>query len=163
METKDPSSPLAAPNIIPWPPLLYIAACVCAYGLSRIYELPWPGGMTGEWLFMSGLLIGAIAIFIDVRTFIELRNHKTTVMPTKTANRLVTSGPFAISRNPIYLSNTMICFALAFIFANAWFIVGGLVAAFATHHLAILREERHLEARFGTAWRHYAKKVRRWI
>jgi len=163
MQDKNRSSPLEAPNSIPWPPILYLVACLIAFGLGQVYKLPWPSGMAGEWLFMSGLLIGAMAIFIDVRTFMELRKHKTTVMPTKSADHLVTTGPFAFSRNPIYLSNTMLCFALAFIFENAWFMAAGLIAAQATHHLAILREERHLEARFGTAWRHYAKKVRRWV
>ena len=37
------------------------------------------------------------------------------------------------------------------------------VAAMLTQHLAVKREEAHLEARFGKAFREYAKKVRRWI
>ena len=44
-----------------------------------------------------------------------------------------------------------------------WFILLAPVAAFVTQKLAIEREERHLEMRFGKKYRDYAKKVRRWI
>jgi protein-S-isoprenylcysteine O-methyltransferase Ste14 len=45
----------------------------------------------------------------------------------------------------------------------AWFLPLAIVAAFLTQKLAIEREERHLEARFGKRYRDYAKRVRRWI
>ncbi|PZO76775.1 MAG: isoprenylcysteine carboxylmethyltransferase family protein, partial [Mesorhizobium amorphae] len=42
-------------------------------------------------------------------------------------------------------------------------LVLGLIAAVLVRHLAIRGEEAHLEARFGKAWRDYAKRVRRWL
>jgi protein-S-isoprenylcysteine O-methyltransferase Ste14 len=163
MDRKNPHNPVSRPNRIPWPPILYGTAIAAGFVLGRLLPLPWPGGMAGEWLFMTGLLLIACALFIDVRTFLELRKHKTTIMPNKAADHLVTSGPFSFSRNPIYVSNTMLTIGLGFAFANAWLFICGLTAAFGTHHLAILREERHLAAKFGTAWHHYTKKARRWI
>lgn len=161
--TEPTNSIQQAPNRIPWPPILYGLAILGGYLLHRIEPAPWPGGMAAEWLFMAGWLMIGGALFIDFRTFLELRKHKTTIMPNKGADHLVTTGPFSFSRNPIYLSNTLLCFGLAMAFANPWFMLTGLAAAFATNHLAILREERHLEVKFGSHWRQYAKRVRRWI
>ncbi len=152
-----------APNRLPWPPILYGLAIIAGYLLFRVEPVPWPGGMAGEWLFMAGLIIIGGALFLDVRTFLELRKHKTTILPHRGASHLVTTGPFSFSRNPIYLSNTLLMFGLAMVFANAWFALTGLAAAFATNTLAIRREEKHLELKFGSHWRQYAKRVRRWI
>jgi protein-S-isoprenylcysteine O-methyltransferase Ste14 len=57
----------------------------------------------------------------------------------------------------------MITAGLGFMSGIIWFLPLALVAAMLTQHLAIKREEAHLEARFGKAFRDYAKKVRRWI
>ena len=113
--------------------------------------------------FMAGLLAIAAAVFIDVRTFLELRNHKTTILPTKAASHLVTTGPFSFSRNPIYLSNTLLTIGLGLAMGNPWLLLAAFLAAFAVTKLAIEREEKHLARKFGTAWHHYAKKVRRWM
>lgn len=101
--------------------------------------------------------------FIYTRATHALRRAGTTVRPDRAASHLVTSGPFAISRNPFYLGNTLLMFALSFISGNPWFILTGLIAAFATNKLAIEPKERHLESRFGKHYRDYRKKVRRWI
>ena len=79
------------------------------------------------------------------------------------ATALVASGPFAISRNPIYLANGLLLLGLGGLFDNAWFFVAAPVAAFATDRLAIRREERHLTALFGPAWSAYADRVDRWF
>ncbi len=151
------------PNTIPWPPILYGAAIISGVVLGWYYKLPWINGIISDLGFMLGLILIATAIFIDVRTYLELRKHKTTIMPNQAATRLVTSGPFSVSRNPIYLSNTMLTFGIGLAMENVWLFVTGLLAAFATNYLAILREEKHLGLKFGNEWRKYAKKVRRWI
>lgn len=151
------------PNTIPWPPLLYAAALLLGYGLHVFAPLPWLTGSAGEFAFMAGLLICAAAIFLDVRTLLELRKHQTTVLPTRGASHLVTSGPFAISRNPIYLGNTLLVIGLGFVFGVAWMLPAAIIAAIGTNHLAIVAEEAHLERRFGSQYRQYKKKVRRWI
>ena len=71
-------------------------------------------------------------------------------------------------RNPlgakaIYLGNTLMMIGIGLASGILWFILLGLVAAFATQKLAIEREERHLDQKFGKRWRDYSKKVRRWI
>lgn len=151
------------PNTIPWPPILYGTAIIGGWALGYFYSVSWPSGVIGEMGFMLGLILIAVALFIDIRTYLELKKHKTTIMPHKGAAHLVTSGPFSFSRNPIYVSNTMLTFGIGLASSNVWLFGTALVAAIATQKLAILREEKHLAIKFGNEWRKYSKKVRRWV
>ena len=76
---------------------------------------------------------------------------------------LVISGPFGVTRNPMYLANTLLLIGVAFITGIAWFLLFAFIAAFATQKLAIENEEKVLAAKFGKKYRDYAKRVRRWI
>ena len=46
---------------------------------------------------------------------------------------------------------------------NVWFVMGAAAFALLVTWLAILPEERHLEKRFGEAYRAYKAKSRRWL
>jgi protein-S-isoprenylcysteine O-methyltransferase Ste14 len=153
----------ARPNRLPWPPLIYLAAIAASIVLHLAYPLPFIGPPLSDILFAGGglLIIGVVAI--DVSAIRTLQRAKTTVMPHRGSEHLVTNGAFSFSRNPIYLANTMLMFGAGLLSQIVWFFPLGLIAAFLTQKLAIEREERHLEIRFGKRYRDYAKRVRRWI
>jgi protein-S-isoprenylcysteine O-methyltransferase Ste14 len=88
---------------------------------------------------------------------------RTTILPHRRSDALVTSGPFRRFRNPIYLGDVMVLLGLAELTKNIWFVAVAIAFAGLVTWLAILPEERHLEARFGEAWRHYKARSRRWL
>jgi protein-S-isoprenylcysteine O-methyltransferase Ste14 len=92
-----------------------------------------------------------------------MRRAKTTLNPNAVADHLITNGPFAVTRNPMYLANTLLLMGIGMIFGSTWFLLLAIVAAFATQKLAIEREEKMLMEKFGKKYRDYAKRVRRWI
>lgn len=147
----------------PWPPVIYLASAAISVVGAFKAPMPWIAKPLSDILFATGWLCVLAVIFIYASTMRALKRANTTIRPNKGADHLVTSGPFTISRNPIYLSNTLLMFALALITANVWFIPMGIIAAFATSKLVIEPEEKHLEAKFGKAFRDYRKKTRRWI
>lgn len=150
------------PPPVPWPPILLVWAIVGSWLLGKHLPLPWPG--LGDLpARMIGLAIGAAGIALIVWAAIELRKHKTTVLPHKPASALVTSGPFAYLRNPIYVGDVMVMLGLAELTRNVWFVIMALVFAVLVTWLAILPEERYLLARFGAAYEDYKRKTRRWI
>ncbi len=152
-----------APNRIPWPPILFLAAIVIALVLHWQAALPWPGGVARLVLAAIGLgLIGA-GLALDVTAIRQFRKHRTSILPTRAASVLIVGGPFSISRNPIYLGNTQTMFGAGLLFGVGWLLPAALVAAFAVQKLAIEREEAHLEASFGAAWRDYAARTPRWF
>lgn len=151
------------PSRVPWPPLIYLVAIVAGIALTAVYPLPWIGEPMSDMLFVIGGLVGAAAIYLFVMSVRAMRKARTTVMPTKAAEHLVTSGPFALSRNPIYVGDTMLTIAIGLVTGSLWFILLAIIAAFLTTRLAILPEERFLAARFGKKYRDYTTKVRRWL
>ena len=153
----------AAPSNFPWPPVIYGVACLGAVLLGWLVPLPWIGPPLSDILFAVGLLAIAAALALIVVGIRTLRRHNTTEMPHRASEHLVTEGPFGLSRNPIYLGDTLLLIGIGLAAGIWWFILLAVVAAFVTQKLAIEREERHLDARFGKRFRDYRKKVRRWI
>lgn len=153
----------ARPNSFPWPPVICLAGIVAAIGLGILYPTPWIGQPLSDILFAFGCLLVAGTVAIDVAAMRALGRGKTTAMPHKGSDHLVTGGPYSFTRNPIYLGYAMLLIGAGLILGNLWFIGAALVVAFVIQKLAIEREERHLEARFGKRFRDYAKRVRRWI
>ena len=92
-----------------------------------------------------------------------LHSARTNIWPHKAADRLITHGPFRFRRNPIYMGEILILLGLAQATLNFWFAVMAPVFAVAILLLAILPEERHLEARFGEEYLDYKARTRRWF
>ena len=154
----------ATPNTIPWPPLLYGGGAVLALLLDRAAPLPgwWVGGQfAAVRLLGDGLIV--LGIVLDLWAMATMWRHKANILPHRAATALVTHGPFGLSRNPIYLGNTCLLLGAGLAFGIVWFLPIALLAAALTAHLAIAREEAHLNARFGAAWREYRLKVNRWL
>jgi protein-S-isoprenylcysteine O-methyltransferase Ste14 len=94
----------------------------------------------------------------------------TTRGDTVTAPRLVTAGPYAHLRNPLYLGNliTAAGFAVAFTGRNtpgvrAALIAGSLAAMAAVYAIIIPHEERYLRTQFGEAFDRYCARVPRML
>lgn len=151
------------PNRIPWPPIIYAIALLAGWPLGRFLPLPWFTGMAAELLFAAGFLLILGALAIDAAAMTTMHRARTTILPHRRSDYLVTGGIFAVSRNPIYVANTMLVIGAGFISGIAWYLPLALVAAFLTQKLAIEREEKHLETRFGKAYRDYKKRVNRWF
>lgn len=76
--------------------------------------------------------------------------------------RLVTTGPYAWTRNPMYLGHLIFLGGLA-LALQSW--IGAALLAFhaAWFQRRVLGDEAHLALRFGDAYRDYARRVKRWI
>ena len=159
------SANLERPNRIPWPPLLYGSAILAAVGAQFLFPLgfAWIPHPFSDILCAMGWVIIAAALALDFSAMATLHRARTTVWPNRRSDHLVSSGPFRITRNPIYVGNTMLMIGVGLVSGILWFILLAFAAAFATQKLAIEREERHLAHRFGKPYRDYMKKVRRWI
>jgi len=157
------TSPEDRPNRIPWPPLIYGGLALAGFGLHWIAPLPWPGGVFRIVLAAAGLCLACAAIALDVTAALAFRRHRTTILPHRGASSLVTEGPFAKSRNPIYLANTLLVSGVGLLLGIAWLLPAALAGAVLTQKLAIAREERHLAARFGPAWEDYKARTPRWL
>jgi protein-S-isoprenylcysteine O-methyltransferase Ste14 len=148
------------PNRIPWPPILFLGAVVAAVILQRILppDVTLPLALR---LFGAGAMV--VAIVLDVVAMREMRRLRANIQPHRAATALVTSGPFALSRNPIYLGNTLLIAGAGLAFDALWLVPMAAAAAYLVTVLAIRREEAHLAARFGDSWTAYTAQTPRWL
>ena len=150
------------PSAIPWPPVLFVGALVAGAFLGRVYPLPWPG-LDDLPARVIGYGLGAAGLALMVWGFLTLRRADTTVLPHKRVDRLVTDGAFSFRRNPIYMGEVLLFLGLAQVTGNVWMAIMAPLFAVGVLALAILPEERHLEARFGSAYLAYKERTRRWF
>ena len=147
------------PNFVPWPPLLLVGFTLAGIALPYLSALP--VNVAGMRIFGVALMVAALGI--DLWAMRTLHEAKTTILPNRGSSHLVTSGPFAHSRNPIYVANMLLLAGMGCFAANGWFLVLAPVNGVLTYFLAIRREENHLLARFGYPYEAYCRRVRRWI
>jgi protein-S-isoprenylcysteine O-methyltransferase Ste14 len=103
----------------------------------------------------AGLSVLAASLF---------HSEGTELNPTSPTNqRLVTSGPFRLTRNPMYLGLILLTLGIAF-WIGTWPMFFVPPALFATLNWAhIPYEEAKMRRQFGAAFEVYEGKVRRWI
>jgi protein-S-isoprenylcysteine O-methyltransferase Ste14 len=151
------------PNSLPWPPIIYLAAIIVSVLLNILYPVPWFGQPLSDILFAISWLMIAAFVALNISAIRALRRAGTTVRPDRSTDHLVTDGPFSFTRNPLYLAGTMLVLGVGLVSGIVWFLLLAILAAFAVQKLAIEREERHLQARFGKIYLDYARRVRPWI
>ena len=156
------------PNTVPWPPIVLLLAVITGWALGR--WLPTLAGTSvvnqfpfGQVQSFLGWLIVGLAITIDVWVLIIFKRHNTNIRPDRPAETLVTAGPFAYSRNPIYVGNVAIIVGLTMAKGSLWYLLLVPIVFLLIQDLAIKREEAHIAARFGKQWSNYAANVRRWL
>jgi len=122
-------------------------------------------GVRWHWLRSSWLLAAGLAIVaggLGIR-FWAVR-HIGTISRTRSARLgpLMSRGPFALVRNPLYIGNFLIWIGFAVSSGLLWMAPVAL-AIFAVHYTAIIRfEEASLTRHFGYAYVDYMRTVPRW-
>lgn len=124
--------------------------------------LLWPatGGLGPRRLAASGVLILASEA---LRLWAVGVAGKLTRTRGGNVKALVTSGPFALLRNPLYVANFGIAYGLVALSKVGW-LLWAFPPLFAVQYAAIVAwEERILAAAFGDAYERYRRRVRRWM
>jgi protein-S-isoprenylcysteine O-methyltransferase Ste14 len=143
------------------PPVWTLAYILIAVGVS--YLLGWPRvpGLPLAWLDVVLIVLG---IGLSVTSAMLFRREGAEINPTSPTNRkLVTSGPFRLTRNPMYLGLVLATLGIA-LWVGAWPTLLAPIALFATANwVHIPFEEEKMRRQFGAAFDAYASKTRRWI
>jgi protein-S-isoprenylcysteine O-methyltransferase Ste14 len=114
-----------------------------------------------NWLAVVLVLAGFVTGTSGVVTF---RQAKTTVNPLKPhASSLVTSGFYAISRNPMYLGGLIMLLGWAILLSNALAFLFLPLYVLYINRFQIAPEERVLTSLFGETYVAYQARARRWL
>ena len=108
------------------------------------------------------LLIGILILIIPVTNFIK---YKTTIDPIefKKVNKLVTSGIYKYSRNPMYLGLLLIVISSSILYLNIYSVSTPIFFYYWINRFQIQREEIFLTEKFGKEYLLYMTRTRRWI
>jgi len=137
--------------------MIFGGLVIAALGLHHMQPIALPATLT--W---PGYAVLAAGIMLDIWAMATMARARTNILPHRAAGKLVTSGPFAFMRNPIYVGNTIATLGLGLALQNGWLLIATPLAAIAVHKLAVVREQIHLRERFGPAWAEYAGNVKAW-
>jgi protein-S-isoprenylcysteine O-methyltransferase Ste14 len=76
--------------------------------------------------------------------------------------RFLDDGPYALTRNPMYLGHLIFLTGLAVAF-RSWFALILLSARAYWFHCRVLQDEARLQAEFGAVYDAYRARVKRWL
>ena len=111
----------------------------------------------------SGFLIIGFGFVLALWSRSLFLKNATTLQPSEEPTLLVTSGPFRLSRNPIYLGMASILLGVAVVLGTLVALAFPVIFVTLIEFFIIPGEERKLEKIFGEPYREYKKSVRRWI
>lgn len=142
-------------------PPIWLALCIAlAWVLARTFPgltfgFAWQG-VVALVLFFGGALLMGLAAW-------EMSRAKTTIIPHRQPDALVTSGVFRLSRNPIYLGDLLILSGAVVL----WGAILAVPLIWAFKRLIEARfirpEEERLEGAFGDGFTDWARMTRRWV
>jgi protein-S-isoprenylcysteine O-methyltransferase Ste14 len=158
--TNDKGTVDSGPGVVVHPPLLFVASLLVGFAFQFLLPLRFVNSLViqlaiGLSIIIVGFGLGGWAVRTLVKAEVDPRPHS----PVKS---LVVTGPFRLSRNPIYLSGIVLLTGAAFAADTLWLLLM-LPVALGIISLQVSREEKYLEARFGEEYRKYTGRVRRWL
>jgi protein-S-isoprenylcysteine O-methyltransferase Ste14 len=110
-----------------------------------------------------GIILFVVGLVLNITWVQFLERQNTTSDFLETASRLVVTGPFQISRNPIYLSGVLLSIGVALFLGSMITVVIPAILFLILNSVHIPDEEQRLEQLFGEEFREYKRNVRRWL
>jgi protein-S-isoprenylcysteine O-methyltransferase Ste14 len=142
------------------PPLYYVAGFL----LGVAIELAVPIDRPPLAITVLGIAIGLGGWFaLDGTAMFAFRRAHTSMVPMRPSSALVTTGPYRLSRNPMYLGMVFLYIAFAFALGLVWPLAVLPFVIAAVDQLVIAIEEAYLVRRFGQPYCDYMATTRRWL
>jgi protein-S-isoprenylcysteine O-methyltransferase Ste14 len=160
-----PSYPEAADQDVPRlgivrPPLVYLAAILLGVAIQWVSPRPF---LPRSLAVPVGASLVVIAVALFVSAVARFRASGTPVPAREPTTAIVRSGPYRLSRNPIYLAFSLFQLGIAVWVDSVWLLATLVVAVGLMNYVVIPKEERYLDRRFGSQYLEYKASVRRWL
>ncbi len=142
------------------PPLIVLILVISNYFSSKKIDLIHLPNQD-----LTSIIIFLIGMLILINPILKFIKSKTTINPIKfkKVNKLITSGIYKYSRNPMYLGFLMIVISTSIFYLNIFSITTPFLFYFWINRFQIKREEIFLAEKFGNEYLLYKNKTRRWI
>ncbi len=142
------------------PPLVFILWMGLGYGVNFLLPLE-IGNFAGiHYMGMGIVLLGLFIVIFALRSFKQAETH---IEPWKPTTKIISSGIYAYSRNPIYGAFCFISIGTGILLNSFWILLSFIPSTIVVNIIAIKKEEVYLENKFGDEYIRYKRKVRRWV
>lgn len=139
----------------------YLIIILIAIWLNNILKLPSMFNLIIKTIGLILALFGVMIIYWS--SWLQFTIGRGTTGVFETTQKLVTTGPYAIIRNPMMIGQFLVFFGLCFFLdLGAMFLILPLLIL-GTHFFIVYIEEPNLNHRFDQQWIIYAKNVPRWL
>jgi len=120
------------------------------------YSLLYPINLIG----ILGLVISLVFFFLGFNIF---KSYAENPVPTSSSERLIKTGVFAYTRNPIYLSLVLFHLSMFLVFENVMYLLSAVGQTIWIHNYIIKFEEEYLLGKFTDEYQRYMNAVSRWL
>ena len=148
------------PNIIGNPLRIAVGLLAASYVIGEFIISKYP-------LIYAFNLIGILGLILSTFVFISgfnmFKSYDENPLPSSTTDRIIKTGIFAYTRNPIYLSIIMFFLSMFLVFENVMYFLSAVGLAIWLHNYVIKSEENFLLNEFPEEYDRYMKAVKRWI
>ena len=120
------------------------------------YSLLYPINLIG----ILGLVISLVFFFSGFNIF---KSYTENPVPTSSSERLIKTGVFAYTRNPIYLSLVLFHLSMFLVFENVMYLLSAVGQTIWIHNYIIKFEEEYLLGKFTEEYQQYMNAVSRWL
>ena len=142
------------------PPIVFLLFMTIAYGIDNLHAVKIS---SFSFVLYIGLIFVTLGFIVLLIASISFKRAQTNIKPWKPTTKIISSGIFSYSRNPIYLSFCIVTIGAGLTLNSLWVSLSFIPSIIAIFFMAIKKEEIYLENKFGEEYLDYKEKVRRWI
>ncbi len=150
-------------NVPVIPPVFFGLALAAGFLLKRLFPVPLVPPAFERSADLAGFAISLLGLAFGGWALVTFLSARTTPHPNHPASALVTSGPYRVSRNPMYVGLSLALSGIALIANTPWILATLPPVWFALRRLVIGPEEAYLERRFGDEYQAFRARTRRWL
>lgn len=144
-------------------PMIFLSSIFIGVGIDQLIHVPLLFNNIAHGLGITLVILSFIILGFTLR---EFRKAKTPFRSDRSAppvTALIISGPFRWSRNPGYVSITILQAGIGVWTNNIWIIALLVPVVILTTYYVIAQEEQYLTIKFGSAYQKYREVVGRWL
>jgi len=139
---------------------IFVYLIVISYVLGEFIIPKYPIIYLFNMIGLIGLIVSLIFFYSGFNLF---KSYKEDPNPASDTNRLIKTGIFAYTRNPIYLAFVLFNFSMFLVFENVMYLLSSLGLFIWINNYVIKAEEDYLKNKFGDEFVRYCGAVKRWL
>ena len=145
------------------PSLVFLLAVAAGVGLNQIDGMAislLPGNLVR---IVTGCVVLVGGVILVLLAWREFRKNGESFRHRYSTKKVVTTGPYALSRHPAYMGYLLMAVGFGLLRDNVWVLIFAPVAFYYVHAGVVYREERYLVSKFQHAYKRYRMEVARWL